>query len=64
MPTTDPRIWMAIRAIATGLMLGFFLWKNYESGFVLEKDLPTIVGVLLTIAGVDASQLAGLRKDK
>ena len=38
-------------------VLAILLHLNYQSGFVPEKDFWTVAGVVLTILGVDVSQL-------
>lgn len=46
-----------IKLIIVTAVLSVLLHLNYQSGFVPEKDFWTVAGVVLTILGVDVSQL-------
>lgn len=51
-----------IKLIVVTAVLSILLHLNYQSGFVPEKDFWTVAGVVLTILGVDVSQLVIKKK--
>jgi hypothetical protein len=54
----DPRhpVWKIIRIAVVGVLMIAFLHINYKSGLVPEKDIGTILGVLLGLIGFDVAK--------
>jgi len=60
-PASHP-LWPILRIFAVGFVLYVCLRFGYDSGFVPAKDVPTIIGTLLTAAGLEGVQSLFKRK--
>ena len=61
-PPNDSALWSILRIFAVGFVLYVCLRWGYDSGFVPAKDVPTIIGTLLTAAGLEGVQALFKRK--
>ena len=49
-------IWKTMRIAVVGALLIAFLHLNYRHGLVPEKDIGTVIGVLLGLIGFDVAK--------
>ena len=55
-PPANSPFWSIIRQLSLFFLIGVMLAWNYNSGFVPEKDVPTMLGYLLMSFGMEKAQ--------
>lgn len=54
MPAPDSPFWPLARLAVIGAVAALLLTVMYSNGFDPKVDLPTILGLILSVAGFDA----------